>query len=318
MALSFAALQVSASLALSLNADHAQVGALFPHNDGPEFSGSPPVASILSGSAPTTATQAWALMTAAVALLNTHFGMADGVNGDHIFAHNIVDGANIITGTMPSWSSVEATLLSTCFTLLNDLAAKYEAHRLNSGGVFHTTVDTVNYLGGPLLPGGATPQMMVERANLLAGLLSDHVIKEGGTHSAPDGGDVVSAANAVYDPTLGTDWDKMITLVAQLQTKLNAHEGNGVHALADAVNTSAAALVALPGGWNALAAEIKTKFEAHRILLPQHNFVDSTDTLTYSSPPTTVAGMIAAGVQVFNAVNGHIQAAPISRAYRSS
>lgn len=311
--------QLSAVVRAALNAQHA-LGGGFPHNDGPEWSNAdPPVEQVLAGPSPSTATQAAALIVAAKAFINLHFGYADAVNGDKIFAHNVADGANTLSSNMDAWSSIEATLREASRLFANDLGDRYEKHRLNTGGAWHTTVDTLNYLGSPAaLPVGATDQQIAERLNLLKALIADHVIKQGGTHASADTGNVSSVANIIYDATTGMDWDKLLALCTDLRAKFIAHlTSGGIHAVNDSANAVTATAPALPSGWNNLVNEIITDWDLHVVNTTYHNFADSDNALGLGSV-TTVAGMLAAAQSIYTKVLAHVRAAPRSRAWRAA
>ena len=310
--------QMSATLRAAANADHASVSGGFPHNDGPEWSNADtPVEQALAGPSPTTATQAAALILAAKTFINAHMAFADLVSGDKIFSHNVADGANTLSASMDAWSVIETNLREACRLLLNEESDDYEKHRLNTGGTFHTTVDTVNYLGVPVtLASGVTDQQLVDRANLLKALLSDHVVKVGGTHTSADSSNVVTAVNAIYDATTGMDWDKMILLVNDVRTKYEAHRvSGGIHAANDTVNTITLGAVAMPAGWNTLLNEILVDWDVHVQNATFHNFAD-TDNMLSLGAVSTVAAMITAAQSIYSKVNAHARAAPKSRAYR--
>lgn len=294
------------------------------HSDGPEYgedaTGSPlrtPILTVGGVSMPASPTEAAQFFLDLKAYLNLHLAYADEVSGEKWYAHKVVDAAHIITQTMGSWSSIEATMLEATRLLVNDICTRYEAHRLNTGGVWHTAVDTLNVIGTPVTFTSLyyTAQIGIERTNYVKALFNDHVMKEAGTHSAPDSGNVVATANALYSPTTGPGWTGWIALLTALRTAMIAHPPTVVHAISDNTNIVTAPVVAVPGGTYDLVNEELTDFNAHVASTTYHHISDAANQ-TALATVTTVTEMVTAAQQLYTSMRAHALAAPTSRALR--
>ncbi len=306
------------------NATHASMSTGFVHYDGPEYQpdavGAPPRCPVIlvgGAVAPASTAEAVQFMIDCKAFLNEHFGYADEVSGDHIYAHKIVDAGRVITAVMSPWSTMESAMLEAARLLVNDLGTQYEHHRLNAGGVWHTSVDAVNTLAGPITFSALewTAKAGAERTNLLKALFSDHVVKTPGPHSAADSANVIAAANVTYTLGSGVDWGQWITLLTELRTKMISHVGAGVHAIADTVNIVSAPVPGPPLGTYDLPNEILTKFNLHvadGAIHPMTDVASQTSIVSVAS----LSDLLGASIELYGKVRGHVAKGPVSRAIR--
>jgi len=309
--------QLSTTLISAFNAAHSVTYTGNVHNDGPEWSNAAtPVEQTIFPASPTTITEAFAFLAAAKTFWNAHLGYADVTPSDHIYAHKIADGSNVLTSTAFDYATFASTARVAIVTLLNDLYTQYDAHRKNTGGSWHAAVDAVNYVGVPLtITGSATDQEIVERLNLLKSVVNDHVVNTtGGVHGSADTGDVSSAASATSTTTM--DYAAVIVLITDLRTKLIAHMGSATyHAAADTVNLVTAAAPTVSAGFNTLINEMISKYPTHIGSTSYHNVADSTNTLTASSV-STLGQVLAAAQDLYTQMQGHVRMASNDRAFR--
>lgn len=315
---------ISAQAAHAHNVTHSMFAGGFVHYDGPEygpdFTGTPPRPPIfLLGGAlpPVSASEAAALIVLTKDFLNSHFSYADLVFGEKFYAHKVVDNVHLITSVMGPWAATEAAMLEAARVLVNDMCTRYEAHRLNQGGNWHSTIDTDNVLGTPVTFTFAqwTAQIGIERTNYLKALFNDHVVKTGGTHSASDVGNIVTAANALFDMVSGADWPTWLALLTDLRTKLIAHPPTVVHNVVDNVNIVTQPLPAVPGGTFDLVNEILTDWNLHVDDATYHALGDAASQ-TSIVVVASISDMITAAQQLYSKVNEHVQKAPLSRSIR--
>jgi hypothetical protein len=316
--------ECSQAMMIAHNSSHSLLAGGFPHYDGPEYgpdaSGSPartPV-QLLGTAMPNSAAEAAALIIAAKDFVNAHFNYADEVLGEKWYAHKVKDLAHLISSVMGSWSTVEAAMLEAARILVNDMCTKYEAHRLNQGGSWHSLIDTNNNVGTPLTFTALqwTGQVGIERTNYLKALFNDHIVlTAGGVHSAADVGNVVTAANALYSGITGPDWSTWLTLLADLRTKLIAHPPTVVHNDPDLLNIVTAPLPTVPAGTFDLVNELLTDWNLHVVDVAYHDVADGGNQ-TVLLVVTNIGEMITAAQQLYTAINAHVEAAPISRSIR--
>lgn len=316
MAQQVTAAQLSTTLISAFNAAHSTTYTGKVHNDGPEWSNAAtPVEQLIYPASPTTITDAFAFLAAAKTFWNTHLGYADVATTDHIYAHKVADGANVLTSAAFDYATFASGARVAIITLLNDLYTQYDAHRKNTGGVWHTAADTVNFVGVPLtITGSASDIEIVERLNLIKGIINDHVVTTGSVHGSADTGDVSSAPNATSAATM--DYAAVIVLITDLRTKLIAHMGSGTyHAIADTVNLVTAPAPTVTAGFNTLINEMITKYPTHIGSTTYHNVADSTNTLTASSV-STLGQVLAAAQDLYTQMQGHVRMASADRAFR--
>lgn len=313
--------QPTANLITASNEQHRAVVALEaskPHYDSTDYntSGVKQDIATVHASAPTTLATAVDVLNTAKAKYNAHLGYHNSGSGLKIYAHKVVDATNTIsTADMSAGSTHEATILASLKTLIDELRTDYEAHRANSGGVWHAdaiatpTPDTANILGGQ-----PTITSLAEAAtelNLLKAVYNAH--RTSASHLVPDATNVVTSPNCS-----STDVDSMVALANELRTDFGAHLGQaGVHAVNDSVNTIAGAAVSLPAGLFDLANELRTDYEAHRASTTYHESADATNTIS-AAAATTVATLIALAAELRTDIDSHMDNAPISAALRAA
>ncbi len=295
------------------------------HNDGPEYSetstGTPPrpPALLLGSGSPTGAADSAQLILDAKTFINLHLTYADEVLNEFWYAHKEVDAIHQITAAMGPWSNVETAMLEAARLLCNDLCTMYERHRLNTGGNWHTAIDTANNLGTPVTFTAIqwNAQVGVERTNLLKALYNDHIVRTAGSvHANADVANGIVAANATYSVGAGADWTLWIALLTELKTDFNLHRGQAtVHAINDTVNIVTAALPSVPAGTFDLVNEIITDWNAHVIDTTFHNAADTGSQISIPSV-TSIAEMISVAQELYTKVNEHVRNAPSSRPIR--
>lgn len=298
------------------------------HNDGPEYDADPTGSpsrcpAFLPGtSSPVSAQQAADFLIAFKEWYQSyHKGMADEAVGEAWYAHKVPDVTNVITLGMSPWTVTESDLSEMARVLVNDLSTRYEGHRTNNGGVWHTAVDGSNILGTPLtftggISGTWTLQAGAERATLLKALMNDHfVLTTGSVHASADSGNVITSPNVSYGMS-GIDWPAFITLLTEMRTKMISHVGNGtVHAIADTTNVVSAPVPAPGAGTFDMANQIITVWGAHIASTTHHNSNDTAAALVTTSV-TTIAHMIALAQELYTKSRLHANNAPASRAIR--
>ena len=309
--------QLSTTLINAFNAAHSTTYTGMVHNDGPEWSNAAtPLEQLVYPASPTTITEAFAFLSAAKTFWNAHLTYADVATTDHIFAHKVADGANVLTSAVFDYATFTSTARVAIVTLLNDLYTQYDAHRQNTGGSWHAAVDSVNYVGVPLtITGSATDQEIVERLNLLKSVVNDHVVNTaGGVHSSADTGDVSTSPSATSTTTM--DYAAVIVLITDLRTTLIAHMGSATyHAAADTVNLVTAPAPTVTAGFNTLINEMISKYPTHIASTTYHNVADTTNTLTASSV-SSLGQVLAAAQDLYTQMQGHVREASNDRAFR--
>mgnify|MGYP003424966763 FL=1 len=309
---------ISPAGAAAHNSIHASLSSGFAHYDGPEYDADTLLPALLGSGNPATLAEAAAIILAGKDYINGHFALADVTVGDHIYAHKVPDAAHTITAVMAPWAPIEAALSEAARLLVNDATAKYEAHRLNTGGVWHAAVDTVNNVGTPNSFSALewTDLKGVERTNLLKALWNDHVVlTSGGVHWGPDTGNQISAVNATYDAVDGADWIKWLALLTELRTKFIAHPPTASHALVDNTNIVSAPLPSVPAGTFDLVNDELTQWNLHVPSTTYHPMADAGSQTSITSV-ATLADMLAAAQQIYAKALSHVTAAPLSRPVR--
>ncbi len=110
-------------------------------------------------------------------------------------------------------SSADASDLATSLTLVNELRAKYELHRVDYGdGLAHLAADSTNTISAPVATNLATAQTL---ANELKSDYNAHRSQSGVHHNA-DSGNGISSSDA-------SDQSSLNTLLNELKTDFNAH-----------------------------------------------------------------------------------------------
>lgn len=317
MAIQFTNGSISSNEALAWNLLHrAEAVGSNAHYDGPEYS-TAGVEQVIDDGVPATLTAACLVLNKAKARFNDHLTRHNGGDNTGTYAHKVVDNANTIAASdMDTGANYESTILTALITLVTELRTDFSNHIANlkpdgSASGVHGAADSTNVLGGaPTLTTAA--DVAVELNNIKAQYELHRVFTAGGVHGSADSTNTVTAANAV-----ATDWDSMITLANQLRTKLNAHDADGTaHSVADTFNTVTGSAVSYPSGLFTLAPAIKTAYEAHRASTTYHATADSTNTLGFSTPVTTIAGLIAAAAEIRTDLNAHLRFARTSQAVR--
>lgn len=309
---------MSPAAAAAHNSIHASLSSGFSHYDGPEYDADTLLPALLGSANPTSLAEAAAIVLAAKDYINGHFALADVTVGDHIYAHKVPDAAHTITATMAPWGPIEAALSEAARVLVNDATAKYEAHRLNTGGVWHAAVDTLNNVGTPTSFSAMdwTPLKGIERTNLLKALWNDHVVlTSGGVHSVADTGNKISAVNATYDAVDGPEWIVWLALLTEMRTKFIAHPPTASHALADNTNIVTAPVPTVPAGTYDLVNDELTQWNLHVPSTTYHAMADAGSQTSITSV-ATLADFLAAAQQLYTKALSHVTAAPTHRAVR--
>lgn len=230
---------------------------------------------------------------------------------DMMLAH-MAEGASIHPGgadtvNVMSAANYPATDSATAWALLNEIKAKYELHRANNGGAWHTNPDATNTVGEPDATSWATFITLANAFKNTTGFNAHVVLTAGPTHGATDIAHVITATDCDTEETAA------YLEANEIKTDLNAHIAHlGVHPTAGVANGTAAAtteatLFALLNGLKAsqnthmasaddhldadtlviavadatgfedvvpLAADIRAKFVEHQAKASYHNAVD--------------------------------------------
>lgn len=312
MALQFAANTVPANLVTALNLQHAALWSAGPvHYDLAEVDplGVEQVPATFYASAITTLSGACNAANKIKAIYNDHLGRAS----IQIYAHKTADVANpVSTADMADGSTYDAAMLASIKTLVDELRLDYAAHTANTGGVWHTAVDTVDILGGaPAINDWAD---LAEALNNLKAQYEGHRSQGASLsiHVVADSTNTLTAPNAV-----STDPDSCLVLANQLKARLNAHRTQaGVHALDDSINVVSAADAAYPANLFGLANALKSAYNTHRASTTYHATGDSTNVVT-GADATTVTTLIALVEELRTDLTAHLRAGPASYAVRS-
>lgn len=181
--------------------------------------------------------------------------------------------------------------LEEAIILLNEIKADYEAHRILTAGSVHGAADTTNVVSSADATDLASA---ITLANEIKVDYEAHrVLTGGGEHTVADAVNVVTAANA-------SDLGTLVTLANDLRVQYEAHRvylTGPCHGAADATNVVAAPavpaaavhltddvtnVIAAPDATTfatlkALANELRTDYEAHRIDTTSHGAADATN-----------------------------------------
>ena len=127
--------------------------------------------------------------------------------------------------------------LDLAITLVNELKADYEAHRVLTAGPVHGAADTTNTVTSADATDLASAQTLANE--IKTDYEAHRILTAGSVHGAADSTNAVTAADA-------TNLSTLITLVDDLRTQYEAHRvltAGGVHTNADSTNTVSASAV---------------------------------------------------------------------------
>ena len=308
-------IQPAANAIAAHNATHRSVVALEaakPHYDGSEWdpTGAEQVISATLG-VPANLADAITVVLASKVIFNDHLTRHNGGSGLKIFAHKALDaGDHVATPDTAPGATETQTILTALITLVTEERIRYEAHRANGGGVWHTTADTINVLGG--LPVLTTFEGVADALNLLKAEYEAHRVLVGGgpVHAMADAVNVVTSPNAV-----ASDIDSCITLANELRTLMNAHRGQaGVHAIDDNINAVAGAAVSYPADLFTLANGVKAASISHFALGAAHEVADAA--VVTAADATTIATLITLAADIRTKLDAHFRNAPVTQAER--
>lgn len=173
----------------------------------------------------------------------------------------------------------QATALSALVALANEIKSDYNAHRANSGGVWHTVSDVTNVVAAADASDLATAIVLLNEEKLD---LNAHFANTGGAyHSVADTFNVITAPDA-------TDLRSALILAYDLKTKYNLHRTQAtVHAINDSINVTSASLADL-------VASSGLGFNAGQLILTSRtNTVSSLLSISQSGTANTVLGFTA-------------------------
>ena len=196
---------------------------------------------------------------------------------------------------------LEDSLLEECCTLLTEMKADYNAHRVLIAGGVHGAADAVNVVAAA---DASTLNTAVTLANEIRTMYEAHrVLVAGGEHGIAD------AVNVMTAPASGGDLSSLVALCLDLKVMYEAHRVlvAGVHGAADAVNvvTSddpgtadvhkiddtrvvSAADAADLATLTTLVAELWADYNAHLNDLVIHSEVDQGNLLTWGTASLTL------------------------------
>jgi len=188
---------------------------------------------------------------------------------------------------------IDASELEEAITLLNEIKVDYEAHRVYDVGSCHNgNPDSTNVVTAADASDLATAYTL---ANDLKAMYEAHRVLAA-THTNPDATNTISSADATTFTTLKA-------LANELRTDYEAHRvliAGPVHGGADAANVVSAVAVGTAGiheqddvtntvtsadattqaTLNTLSNELRTDYEAHRVLTTAHEAADTTNVVT--------------------------------------
>lgn len=316
MAHQFAYLTLPANLIALLNLQHAALWSAGPvHYDLAEVDplGVEQVPSTFYATPITTISAACNCSNRMKALYNDHLTRSNGGSGAKVYSHKVVDSSNTVsTADMADGSTYDAAMLASIKTLVDELRLDYAAHTANTGGVWHTAVDTVDILGGaPAINDWAD---LAEALNNLKAQYEGHRSQGASLsiHVVADSTNTLTAPNAV-----STDPDSCLVLANQLKARLNAHRTQaGVHALDDSINVVSAADAAYPANLFGLANALKSAYNTHRASTTWHDVADGTNAISGANA-TTVATLLTLVEELRQDLTAHFRAGPASAAARS-
>ena len=216
--------------------------------------------------------------------------------------HVANDTTNIVTSAAPTTDAAT-------YTLLNEIKADYNAHRVSTA--FHAVADTVNAVTIADATTDATASALANdlksKFNAHRTQVNVHVIA---TWAADDATNVVTTADSteiVSASALATELKadynahrtqtvanqgSVNTLLNELKTDYEAHRvSTTFHSAADTVNAVTSANATDLATSKTLAAELRVDFTAHRTqagVHPYHDYMNVTD----ASSTTTLANVI--------------------------
>lgn len=198
------------------------------------------------------------------------------------------------------------TVLYKVNLLANDLATKYEAHRILTSGPVHGAADSTNVITAATATTKATAILLL---NDIKAMFNAHcALIAGGVHGAADTTNPVSTT----DLTSSATWSEIQVMADAIRTAYEAHRqltAGSVHEGADATNTiSASAVGSVQTSVNTYLTELKGDFNGHTVLLTSHYVKDSSMNVTVADA-TTLATSIALVNALKAAFNEHISRA---------
>lgn len=267
-----------------------------------------------------------------VAGMNPHLA-DDGTNtASAAVANLVIDAETVRDATQAVYTAYEAHRASTSFhaaadntnalaavptpkqamDLLNNLKAKYNAHRQLTAGGVHGGADTVNAVSAA---DADTKAKAITLANALRTAYEAHrVLTAGSVHGAADATNAVSVAALASTAT----WDLIAALADNLRAKYEAHRQlttNNVHGAADNTNSATVAAVSTVATRDYAAInDIKAKLNAHILLAASHPIIDQSFTVSKAGA-TTEATAVALTREVIEDYKNHISRARMLSAY---
>jgi hypothetical protein len=208
------------------------------------------------------------------------------------------------TSNTVAWSA--AGSLDDSIELAHEIKTDYEAHRAST--TYHSAADGTNTIAAASL---ITTIMAI--LNEMKTDFNAHIVRVATCHTNDDDLTVQASATA-------TDRASSITLVNQLRTEYEDHRvrlldagSAAVHGSADTVNVCAVAAVdPAAGTWsevNALAAALKTQYEAHRVRVASscHAGTDAVNVVSASAVTTIQTALDTILNEEKTDFNAHIQ-----------
>ena len=142
----------------ALNVAHSLTYTGQVHNDGPEWSNADtPVEQVIFSAQPSKSHRGVRLLGRGQDVVEPSPRLRGCQPSDHIFAHKGGRWGEHPHFVCVRLCDVYAAARTALILLLNDLYTQYENHRKNSGGTWHTAVDTENYIGTSLTITGSAP-----------------------------------------------------------------------------------------------------------------------------------------------------------------
>ena len=214
-------------------------------------------------------------------------------------------------------ASADANSLATLYTLLNEIKADYNAHRVST--TFHSNADGTNVVASA---DATTEATAVTLANEIKADYNAHRT-QATIHPNNDDTNIVTTADsteAINCVTLAneikadynahrtgnvTTQASVNTLLNELKTDYNAHIASTTfHSVADGTNTITSADATDAASSQTLANEIKTDFNAHRSQATVHPYNDQTNEVT-SANASTLATTITLANEIKADYNAH-------------
>lgn len=189
------------------------------------------------------------------------------------------------TNTLSAVPTPKAT-----YDLLNQIKAKYNAHRVLTAGGVHGEADSVNAVA---TADADTKAKAIALANALRTAYEAHrVVTDPAVHGAADATNVVTVAALASTAT----WVDIAALADNLRTKYEAHRiltAESVHGAADNTNSMSVTAVGTVLSRDYLCINgLKEKFNLHIILGTSHAVIDKSVKIT-SADGSTEATAVA-------------------------